>query len=392
MALAGLASVDWEFKNSDTNYLTHNYHSYPAKFIPQIPRQLIETYSKPGELVLDPFCGSGSALVEAKLLGRPSRGIDINSLSCLISKVKTTPIPDRKFALLDDVLSDIERDINEAYGQKTIHERERGEYFVPPIPHIEHWFEPHVVKELSIMRSRVWRIKDKDVRDFITVGFSSIINRVSNMEEETRYASIKKNIPAKHPYKLLRAKLTDMVDRMRDFNRQATEAVCKVFQDDTRHPANLPEEEFDLIVTSPPYIYAWDYNLIHRFRLFWLGEQNEDVLRLRKNEIGSHLRLEREEKAAGDREVAISDYVGDMTLCMQQMKRLCKRKGRICIVLGGSTLEGKTVHSDRLIDDIGRRNGLFLEDKHVREIDATRKATNTKFAKIKTESIMVFRK
>ena len=68
----------------NTTYLTHGIHSYPAKFIPHIPRYIIKNYTKPKEVVLDQFCGSGTALVEANLLGRNAYGIDINPLSKLM--------------------------------------------------------------------------------------------------------------------------------------------------------------------------------------------------------------------------------------------------------------------------------------------------------------------
>ena len=50
---------------TETTYLTHNYHPFPAKFIPHIPQILIQQFSKPGDQVFDPFCGSGTTLVES---------------------------------------------------------------------------------------------------------------------------------------------------------------------------------------------------------------------------------------------------------------------------------------------------------------------------------------
>src|SRR5262245_57056681 len=90
MALDTLIQVDWDFKTAKTTYLTHGLHPYPAKYIPQIPHSLIDELSVYGETVADIFCGSGTTLVEANLLGRNSIGIDANPLACLISEAKTT--------------------------------------------------------------------------------------------------------------------------------------------------------------------------------------------------------------------------------------------------------------------------------------------------------------
>lgn len=63
-----VAIEDWTFADADTQYMTHGLHPYPAGMIPQIANRLIERYSKPRLTVLDPFCGSGSVLVESRLL------------------------------------------------------------------------------------------------------------------------------------------------------------------------------------------------------------------------------------------------------------------------------------------------------------------------------------
>ena len=87
-------------KYKDKTYLTHNFHSFPAKFVPQIPKTVIEKFTKPKDLVLDPFCGSGTTLVEANLAGRDSIGLDTNPLAVLISKCKTTILKNSDLILI----------------------------------------------------------------------------------------------------------------------------------------------------------------------------------------------------------------------------------------------------------------------------------------------------
>ena len=85
-----LEGLDWDFADAQTGYLTHSLHPYPAKYIPQIPNALIQELSSVGDTVLDPFCGSGTTLVEALLLKRHAVGVDANPLACLIARAKTT--------------------------------------------------------------------------------------------------------------------------------------------------------------------------------------------------------------------------------------------------------------------------------------------------------------
>lgn len=70
--------------------LTHGFYRYPARFSPRLVRAAIEALTEPGDLVLDPFVGGGATLVEARVLGRPAIGVDINELAVFVSRVKTT--------------------------------------------------------------------------------------------------------------------------------------------------------------------------------------------------------------------------------------------------------------------------------------------------------------
>uniref|UniRef100_UPI0039671503 TRM11 family SAM-dependent methyltransferase n=1 Tax=Barnesiella intestinihominis TaxID=487174 RepID=UPI0039671503 len=82
----------WNFRTVNTKEFTHCYHSYPAMMIPQIARTLIKEYAPKDKckLLFDPYCGSGTSLVEASLMGIDSIGTDLNPLARLMARVKTT--------------------------------------------------------------------------------------------------------------------------------------------------------------------------------------------------------------------------------------------------------------------------------------------------------------
>jgi len=143
---------DWTFRGVNTQEHIHCIHPYPARMIPQIARRLIKRYSKPNDIVLDPFCGSGSVLAEAKVLGRRSIGIDINPLAVLIAKVKATPIDPSKLELY---LSWIKERLGEEINPN-----------IPKFFNLEYWFKEKTIKELSILKTTLSQIEEKDVRDF----------------------------------------------------------------------------------------------------------------------------------------------------------------------------------------------------------------------------------
>ncbi len=80
--------------------LTHNFYRYPARFSPTFVRAVIETFTKPGDLVLDPYVGGGTSLVEALALGRHGVGIDISELAEFVASVKTTIYDEKEFDVL----------------------------------------------------------------------------------------------------------------------------------------------------------------------------------------------------------------------------------------------------------------------------------------------------
>jgi hypothetical protein len=80
---------NWDFADAgmkETQDSTHFFHHWTAKFIPQIPRRAIQRYARPGDIVLDPFMGSGTTLVEAARLGHDAWGTDINPLAYRIAR------------------------------------------------------------------------------------------------------------------------------------------------------------------------------------------------------------------------------------------------------------------------------------------------------------------
>jgi len=82
----------WDFRGENTKSYSHGIHNYPAMFIPQVARRIIQNCSQIGDTICDIFCGSGTALVESRLLGRNAYGIELNPLAVLLAKVKTTAI------------------------------------------------------------------------------------------------------------------------------------------------------------------------------------------------------------------------------------------------------------------------------------------------------------
>lgn len=70
----------------------HSFYRYPARFSPVFAREVIKAFTKPGDTVVDGFCGGGTSVVEAMALGRRAVGFDISSLAAFLTRTKTTPL------------------------------------------------------------------------------------------------------------------------------------------------------------------------------------------------------------------------------------------------------------------------------------------------------------
>src|SRR5437016_1514106 len=175
-----LARVSWDFRESGSRRSIHSFHSYPAKFIPEIPRSLIQILQPPKDsLVFDPFCGCGTTLVEAQRAGYDSVGIDLNPIGCLLSRTKTTP-------LSTDFLSVAQQCVTQARAKTGVK--------IPSIPNLGHWFNDDISESLARLRLSIQAIEREDLRQALEATFSSIVVRVSNQDSDTRYAAVVKSI------------------------------------------------------------------------------------------------------------------------------------------------------------------------------------------------------
>ncbi|WP_424947504.1 DNA methyltransferase [Candidatus Spongiihabitans sp.] len=371
-----LDKIGWDFAEALTNNATNAMHPYPAKFIPQIPRNFIRQLSDKGDTVYDPFLGSGTTAVEANILGRDAIGNDVNELAVLISKVKTTPIPNKKFLLIDDLLHKIYIRIDLLYsgGKKDIKK--------PDIMNLNMWFEDFVIDELAIIKEEVEKLNDQDLINFCYVSLSGVIINVSKQDSDTRYVRVQKTINYFDTYN----KFSKRINKLRKIIASSNEfikngkSVFKVA--DTRIGNIFEENSADLSVTSPPYPNAYDYHLYHKYRLFWLGMNPH---KLRRSEIGAHADYS---KKNGPNEF---DFMKDMEKCLLNTANILKRNGYLVFVIGDSILKGRNIKNNEILKQAALNTDFNFVTEYSRNLKSNRKSFNPKIGNIKTEKILIFK-
>ena len=383
-----LQKVDWAFEESDTQYLTHNYHPYPARFIPQIPSTLIQYLSEAGEWVFDPFCGAGTTLVEATLLGRNCIGNDLNPIGALVSKVKSNLVSVEDKPALENLMADIEGYFERATDTPSLIPNLSviPEYSLPDIPNRDHWFMPTVQEELGILLTRIDMLSSQFLADFCRVAISAILVSVSNQAGETRYSRKEKTIPPGTVYKRFVSKLREMWTRMEGYRESRQPVTSQIINNDLRVLEDFPPNvKVQLVITSPPYPNAFDYFLYHRHRMFWLGY---DPIAMSKKEIGSHLNYQRK----GTTEQNIAAFKDSMRLCFQRINSVLETYRFCCFVIGDSVFKKQLVENDQLIIEIAKDCGFKLEVNLERDIHAYRRSFSSAARRAKSEHIVILRK
>ena len=386
----------WAFTDKtrkDTAYITHGYHRYPAKFIPQIVSRLAAKYTKEGDLVVDPFGGCGTTLVESKVMCRPSIGVDINPVAVLMTKAKKTPIEPCK---IEEQFLKLKEKID-SFDKNT-------EVKAPEHEKIDYWFKPEEKRKLAFLFSEISKIKNQDMQDFFYCGFSNILKNCSiwlqKSNKPTRDLKKKPTDPFIAFFRQVKAMLRGNADFFNLLQeKKCLKIPCDVYCTDARKiPAK--SNSVSLIVTSPPYVTSYEYADLHQLNVLWF-EYTKDLSDFRKRFIGtSHngikdiilnsqiaedikQNLEEKNKKLA-KEVAI--YFSEMNQCFKEMKRLLKKGGRTCIVIGDTNLKGvKILNAEVFVEQL-QNLGFKVDDIIKREIPSknlpsTRDKKTGRFAK-----------
>ena len=353
--------------------LTHNIHSYPAKFIPQIPGSLLEYLRLPSHsLILDPFCGSGTTLLEAAVRGYDAAGVDSNPIATLISRTKCTPLREEQRVQVEAVLSQLP--LFDPSDEKRLS--------IPVFLNRDHWFQPNMLRELGYIRALTASVADGAAADFLNTAFSAVIVKASNQESDTRWRAVNKNHPDGFALAEFHKKAVDMLARVRELEKFPLGTVTVATQD-SRNLDFLRDGSAAAAITSPPYMNSFDYYLYHKLRMYWLGYDHYEV---QEKEIGSR-------NKHCDNGRGVETYVESIFEVAQQVYRKLAGGGYLCVVIGDSIFRDELIPMDEVYRRIARRAGFteretfsFDQRKYTRAFTPNYKTA------AKRSHIMIFQK
>jgi len=360
----------------------HKLHAFPAKFPPQLPRLFIQELTNPGECFLDPMAGSGTALIEAVLLGRHAIGVDLDPLASLIAHVKSVP------SNLSQCAREGYKVLQQARKRTplSIHNELSHQYTPQSLEFFRYWFEENTITELFTLSQEIKKVKDADIRTFLQVVFSSMIitksgglTRARDLAHSRPHLDVNKKVK-QNAFKVFTENLHKAVESLEDIVNAPGSAVI-VRSDARRLP--LQSNSVHLIVTSPPYAAnAIDYIRAHKFSLIWLGHPPKILTALRSKYIGSELRssnLEFKSETANrvirnlqridkGRAAVVAHYFHDMEAALIEMLRVLVVGRAAVLVVGSSTIRGIEIKAPTVLAELADSIGFKVIGMAKREI------------------------
>ncbi len=405
-----------DFSASGHLYATHALHAFAARCPPPLARWAIDTFTDPGDVVLDVMCGSGTTLVEAALTGRYGRGVDIDPLARMVALAKATLADAGE---IDDLADEVER-----LAPSTVDDGWR-----PDLPRLDYWFRAEVAADLARLRQLIRRLAAGGPLQRLawTVFSSLIVGRTS-------VANARDLVHSRHHYReWTEDPLT--VNRFVRGLRRASRLMAEFAGalPAVTHPASLvgsdaraltlPDGAVDLVFFSPPYVSALDYPRAHAFAVAWLS----DVFDISPENYRSHARRyvgsDRAPLAAAtptqplpaasghesvdavvaalaetpERAWVVSRYFTDMAAVFAQAARVTRPGGHVVVVVCPSNIRRVPVSTHEIFHTLAPAASdgrLHLEAHYSRTIHDARRVMpylEAKFGeRMREEYVLVF--
>jgi DNA modification methylase len=338
------AALEVNSDERETRAHLHGFHSYPARLHPQTARKTIEALSKPGDVVLDPFCGSGTVLLEAQSLGRKPIGSDLNPLSVMLCRFKCERTSESQREKLAAAAAKAAEHANDRRAEKAGPTRK-----YPPAD--RQWFDIHVLLELDGLKAGIHKHSHGGTRDALMLVLSSIMTKVSRKPGDSGRGEVRKRLASGYTIRMFERRVKEVCKQQAEYEAILPPRVsrARVTEADARQLQALESESVDLVVCSPPYPGVFDYLDHHAIRLSWLGLKTSGFAR---GEIGSRRGM----AELGDN--AYERWRSDFARVLRALKRVSKPQASIVLVMADSVVGHQAVFADDLTRDLARELGL----------------------------------
>jgi DNA modification methylase len=387
-----LNTIDWSFPNLSNSGI-HSLHWYPATYIAAIPGTLIPVFTKKGDVVLDPFNGSGTTGVEAVRLGRKFIGIDTNPVALLMSEAKLHfPEPKSLRKQIELIHSECER----LFGVKEVVPHPRQE-------ELRDWYHPETLFMLNRLLNSILGINNEKQKKCLMAVFSGILK--SSSSQGRHWGWVCDNVKPKETEIVFKDALTGFINAAYEYlkitslthkaiqihvnneTRKETRARYKLLAGDcVSNMKNLENGYVDFIMTSPPYYGVADYVKSQRLSYLWFDKDELASERLGFREFENLRAMESGARSNRSRQNSHTLYMRFISDFFTESFRVLKSGGFMALVVGES--KARTSTTDELIA-LAVNEGFTLDLRKERNIKISRRRL---MAKVQCEDILIFAK
>lgn len=339
----------------------HNIYSYHAKFNPDIPKKFIKKYSKKNDIVLDPFCGSGTTLLEGIKLKRNVIGVDLSPIAILNAKVKTYTYDIARIKVLSEEVLNIKDE----------------KILIPDFPNKDIWFQKDILNTLGKLNYNINMIEDIKYKDLFLLILLSMLNSCARKRKTWNLGYLADNVMPNldrnvDPIKLFKKKVNQVL-KSEDILEKVNVNVKCIESDIMKFNC----ENVDLVVTSPPYPFAVDFIKYHRLALYWLEKNVEE---LSEEEVGARNKRSRKN--------SVNEFYEQMKKIYLHVMQMVKKNGYWCMTIGDTTRNKEKISFVNWSIELFEKNGWRLETQNFRYIKNQTMAQK----RIKKEAVLVFKK
>ncbi len=377
------AKDDWTFLGSTTRDHVHSYHDYPARMIPQIAQKLLMLYGNTAKTLFDPYCGTGTSLVEGALNGLRVLGTDLNPLARLIAEAKLST-PD--CTAINNSVQRFTEFCRLSRSSSPSHE-------IPKVKNLNYWFQHDVIEQLSAIRLFIRTIEDEAIKAFFSVAFSETVRESSNTRasEFKLFRLPEEKLEHHHPdaFVIMKSKLARNAEGHRAFMRKISPHLPishSIFCFNTVE--GIPDyciepNSVDIVITSPPYGDSRTtvaYGQYSRLSSEWLdfelngdvdkclmgGSPSGEITRFNcdpLDEAISGINL-----SDGKRAADVWAFYSDLCASISNVSSVVRSNGYACYVVGNRRVKGITLPTDRAIISFFENNGFYHVATHLRKI------------------------
>ena len=391
---------------NDTGYLTHAIFTYPAKFIPQVVRYAINTYTKEEDWIIDPFAGSGTVGVEAYLCKRNAVLLDLNPL---LNHIMPLKVYRGKELLSEGNLHKLLEGMRKSKHQ-----------FTPNWSNVDYWYAPEILDVLSRYWGFIHNTDDGIYSTLIKSALLKVSKRFSYSEDRTpKLARSKRKLKAieelleenwrerldEMVYSLSLKTLKNLNDFVMHTQRQCEHLGTVEFHGGVDSSYVPVPRECDALITSPPYLQAQEYIRSTKMDLFWLGHTEEEIRELSRLEI-PYRKADRLIQTAtlgkikkiltrDDLQKRLDSYFCHTVNALENSMNQLRPGAAACIFVGNPRIDGITVELWRILAEYFTERGFVFEKVYEDRIK-TRKLFGARKNKnpdgMKSEFLLILKK